>query len=177
MPPSSPPGYVPYQATAVPNYASFWARLGGYILDPLLYGLVFALFLIPAIILGFQAFKDCTRTTEVNGNTKITCTGDQFNAGFMVGAVLLALIGAVVVAVIYFRQFGRTGQTWGRKIVGVRVVRQHSDAPLGVGLAIGRTILEGILGQACILDYLWMLWDKDKQTWHDKIANTIVIQA
>jgi uncharacterized RDD family membrane protein YckC len=177
MPPSAPPGYVPYQANAVPNYASFWARLGGYLLDQLLYGMVLAVFTVPAIILGVQAFKDCTRTTRTNGNTNITCTGDQFNAGFMAGAVLLGLIGIIVVAVIYLRQLGRTGQTWGRKIVGVRVVRQNSDAPLGVGLALGRTILEGLLGQVCLLNYLWMLWDSDKQTWHDKIVNTIVIQA
>jgi len=62
-------------------------------------------------------------------------------------------------------------------MVGIRVVRQNSNEPLGVGLALGRYLLESILGQLCLLNYLWMLWDKDNQTWHDKIVHTIVVQA
>ena len=27
------------------------------------------------------------------------------------------------------------------------------------------------------LGYLWMLWDPESQTWHDKIVGTIVIKA
>ncbi len=179
MPPTAPPGYVPYQTAALPNYASFWARLGGYILDQLLYGMVLAVFTVPAIILGVQAFQDCTRTPRADGGTRITCTGDQFNAGYMTGAVILGIIGIVVVAVLYLRMLGRTGQTWGRKIVGVRVIRQRApEQPLGAGLALGRALLGNIISSSlCYLGYLWMLWDKDKQTWHDKIVNTVVVRA
>jgi hypothetical protein len=28
---------------------------------------------------------------------------------------------------------------------------------------------------ACLLGYFWMLWDKEKQTWHDKFANDVVV--
>jgi uncharacterized RDD family membrane protein YckC len=27
------------------------------------------------------------------------------------------------------------------------------------------------------LGFLWMLWDGDRQTWHDKIAGTVVIKV
>ncbi len=27
----------------------------------------------------------------------------------------------------------------------------------------------------CLLGYFWMLWDSEKQTWHDKIATTVVV--
>ncbi|MEY4173609.1 MAG: hypothetical protein RI900_774, partial [Actinomycetota bacterium] len=27
------------------------------------------------------------------------------------------------------------------------------------------------------LGYLWMLWDGEKQTWHDKVVGSIVIDA
>jgi len=30
---------------------------------------------------------------------------------------------------------------------------------------------------ASLVDDLWMLWDKQKQTLHDKIASTIVVKA
>jgi uncharacterized RDD family membrane protein YckC len=26
-----------------------------------------------------------------------------------------------------------------------------------------------------LLGYLWMLWDKERQTWHDKFANSVVV--
>jgi len=28
-----------------------------------------------------------------------------------------------------------------------------------------------------VLGYLWMLWDGEKQCWHDKAANDVVIPA
>ena len=32
-----------------------------------------------------------------------------------------------------------------------------------------------VSGIVLYLGYLWVLWDKDQQGWHDKIANTLVI--
>jgi hypothetical protein len=29
----------------------------------------------------------------------------------------------------------------------------------------------------CYLGYLWMLWDDQKQTWHDKIVDSAVIRV
>jgi len=34
-----------------------------------------------------------------------------------------------------------------------------------------RSFLSGIF----LLGYLWMLWDAQQQTWHDKLANTTVV--
>ena len=28
---------------------------------------------------------------------------------------------------------------------------------------------------ALLIGYLWMLWDKEKQCWHDKAANDVVV--
>ena len=28
----------------------------------------------------------------------------------------------------------------------------------------------------CYLGYLWMLWDDRRQTWQDKVANSIVVR-
>jgi uncharacterized RDD family membrane protein YckC len=28
-----------------------------------------------------------------------------------------------------------------------------------------------------LLGYLWMLWDSEKQTWHDKAANAVVVPS
>jgi uncharacterized RDD family membrane protein YckC len=177
MPPAAPPGYTPYaSAQQAPNYASFWARLGGYLLDGLLYGMVLSIFAVPAAILGWQSVKDCTRTT-VRNNTSISCSGNQLNGGYLAGAIVLGLIGIVVVGIIYFRALGHTGQTWGRKIVGVKVVDAKTGNVLGIGRAIGRQLAQAIVSGNCVLGYLWMLWDKEKQTWHDKIIGSIVVRV
>ncbi len=38
-------------------------------------------------------------------------------------------------------------------------------------------VLTGMSNQVFSLGYLWMLWDDDKQTWHDKMVRSIVVKA
>jgi uncharacterized RDD family membrane protein YckC len=166
------PGYQT-SAQASPQYAGFGARLGGMLLDGLLYGLVAAIFAIPGVILIMQAYDDC-----VSFNDEIFCPDGSPKAGLMAAGIALIAIGAIVVLVLYVRALGRTGQTWGRKIAGIKVVSRNDGQPLGVGAALGRTLFANFIsGSICYLGYLWMLWDKDKQTWHDKVVSSIVVRA
>ena len=75
---------------------------------------------------------------------------------------------------------GATGQTWGKKIAGIRVVHE-SGAPLGYvralirwAVAIGLTILLIIPN---LIDVLWPLWDSKKQALRDKAVGSIVVYA
>lgn len=174
--PPPPYGYQPGGSGAV-AYAGFGARLGGYLLDGLLYGLVALVFVIPAVILGFMAFDDCQSYTDADGMTSLECGPGELNGGLLAAGILIGVIGYIILAVVYIRALGRTGQTWGRKIVGIKVVGKDSGQPLGVGKAIGRTLVEVIVSGNCILGYLWMLWDRDKQTWHDKIVSSVVVKT
>ena len=79
---------------------------------------------------------------------------------------------------IYYYVFllGRTGQTVGRKAVGIKVVDKMTGQPIGPGRAFVRLLVRSIAsGAICGLGYSWMLWDEEKQTWHDKVANSYVI--
>lgn len=178
--PPPPPAYGGYP-TAPPPYgyqpartlAGFGARLGAYLLDGLLYGLLAAVFAVPGIVFIVRAFRDCT-----NIDNEITCTGDQFDTGSFAIGLALAAIGAIIALVLYIRHLGGSGQTWGRKIVGIRVVRESTGEPIGYGRAIGRALFAGaISGQICYLGYLWMLWDDKNQTWHDKVVDSIVVRV
>lgn len=180
-PPPPPPGfqpYQPYQQSGIGEVAGFGIRLGSLIVDRILYGLFSGVFLVPAFVLIAGALKNCDRVTDINGAESIECADGQLNAGMLAAGIAVAVLGAIVVFVIYLRALGRTGQTWGRKIVGVRVVDKNTGQPLGTGRAFGRLLLEGLLsGPICWLGYLWMLWDKDRQTWHDKIVNGQVVRV
>ena len=72
---------------------------------------------------------------------------------------------------------GQTGQSYGKKIAGTRLLREQDGQVIGGGLGIGRYFVHIIDGIPCGLGYLWPLWDAKKQTFADKILKTVVIQA
>ena len=68
-----------------------------------------------------------------------------------------------------------SGQTIGKKAMGIRVIDFAGGGSIGHGRAFIRWIGRFVSGIACLLGYFWMLWDKEKQTWHDKLATTVVV--
>jgi uncharacterized RDD family membrane protein YckC len=68
------------------------------------------------------------------------------------------------------------GQTYGDQIAGIRIIDANGNPP-GYGKATIRLIVQGFLGGIFLITYLWVLWDADKQTLHDKIAGTISIST
>ena len=152
----------------------FGTRLGGHLLDNLLYGLLFALFAGPGVTLIFRAFEQCVQGPD----DELICTSGAVEGTPLAGGIVLIALGLVLVGGLYVRALGRTGQTWGRRMVGVQVVDATTRKPLGVGRALGRSLFAWVVsGQFCSLGYLWMLWDTDKQTWHDKVVGSIVIRV
>ena len=51
-----------------------------------------------------------------------------------------------------------------------------AGTPIGPGRAIGRYFAKILSGSACLLGYFWMLWDPNKQTWHDKMVSSYVVR-
>ena len=172
------PGYPPYGYGAPPvggERAGFGVRLGGYLLDGLLYGLLILAFVIPGVLMGIAAFDGCTWSER---SEEISCPSGKPDAGLIVAGIALALVGWLIVAFIYVRALGKTGQTWGRRIVGIKVIGETTGEPIGFGRALGRQLFASFIsGQIFYLGYLWMLWDDKKQTWHDKVVSSIVVKV
>jgi uncharacterized RDD family membrane protein YckC len=77
---------------------------------------------------------------------------------------------------------GRAGQTVGKKALSIRVIRQETGGPIGYPRALGRNAVRGLpffipfVGLLWVLlDNLWMLWDRESQTLHDKATRTLVV--
>lgn len=102
----------------------------------------------------------------------------------ILGAIHLGAIGALllvilwVAAICYVPYFWATqdGQTPGKKAMHIKVVRTDGQ-PLTIGTAIVRYIGYWISSFIFYLGFLWILWDPQKQGWHDKIASTLVVRA
>lgn len=177
-PPPSYPGSYPAQPAPGGQLAGFGSRLGGSILDSILYGLVSAVFAVPGGIMIAMALRDCYTVEISDTETKLECPPGSVEGGLLAAAIALIVVGVLLVAFLYLRALGKTGQTWGRKLAGVKVVGKATGAPIGFGRALGRTLLANIISSSiCYLGYLWMLWDKDKQTWHDKIVESVVVKV
>lgn len=94
-------------------------------------------------------------------------------AGFDAPAVI-----SFVLFILYFTLFTADGgQTLGKRLLGIRVVLRDGGS-ISQRTAFLRTIgylLSGFFGT--FLGFLWALWDRSNQTWHDKIAGTVVVRA
>jgi uncharacterized RDD family membrane protein YckC len=59
--------------------------------------------------------------------------------------------------------------------MNIRVIDFETGGSIGFSKALIRNIVRIASGVVCLLGYLWMLWDKEKQTWHDKVAASVVV--
>jgi uncharacterized RDD family membrane protein YckC len=70
---------------------------------------------------------------------------------------------------------GSKGQTVGKMALGIRVIDLARGGPIGYGRGFIRWIGRFVSSVVFFLGYFWMLWDKEKQTWHDKMARAVVV--
>lgn len=110
-----------------------------------------------------------------------------FVDGLVVGiatGILKAVLGTrpgtglgVVVSAAYFTAFigAERGQTLGQMALGIRVIGLDTGRSIGYGRALLRWFVSLFSALVFLLGYLWMLWDSEKQCWHDKAANDVVV--
>lgn len=97
----------------------------------------------------------------------------------IVGAVLVIASVTVLQGVYYTVLIGRSGQTLGKRALGIKVIDEAGGGAIGYGRAFGRWLVPFVLGWFFlnILEGLWPLWDAKNQTWHDKVANSVVVRT
>ncbi|HEV7146721.1 MAG TPA: RDD family protein [Pedococcus sp.] len=94
----------------------------------------------------------------------------------ILGSVLMLVgLGMTLALFIWNRVLrqGRTGQSVGKAALNLYLVSATTGQPVGAGTSFAREIVhlvDGIL----YLGYLWPLWDPRRQTFADKILNTVV---
>ena len=93
---------------------------------------------------------------------------------FGVGYVAASLIG-LPVSIAYFTYLFGNGQTLGMKAMKIKLCGTDGTYPIGYGKGFLRWIGMIISGLVIYIGFLWILIDKDKQGWHDKIAGTYVV--
>jgi uncharacterized RDD family membrane protein YckC len=186
MPPPMPPpppsypappagGYPPPQAGYAaasglpggPPYASWGLRLGGYVIDIVILGVVQAIL--------DAAFRHTSTLTLHMTMTNNDGTVRHNSISFV--ALGLGLLVDLVYATIFI---GAAGKTVGMMAVGVRCVRDETHEAVGYGKAFVRSLVEIIFRITVIvwiIDMLFPIWDAKRQTLHDKIVSTVVLRT
>jgi uncharacterized RDD family membrane protein YckC len=175
LPPQAPPGGWEQPVAPPPQQvgwhgrplASWGSRLAAYLIDGLI-------LLVPAVIL----------TVIVVG----------IAAGSDTGAIVTGVLGFLAYLVVAFfyapflmaRDGQNNGQTWGKQMMNVRVVRDSGE-PMSFGWAALREIaVKGLavwIASSIIplipwfLNFFWPLWDDENQALHDKIVSTHVVKS
>jgi uncharacterized RDD family membrane protein YckC len=102
---------------------------------------------------------------------------------FIVYAILASalntagLLLSLLVGVGYFTllEGGPRGQTLGKSAMHIRVVSLADGQPIGYQRALVRDLARILSAIPIYLGYLWMLWSRERQTWHDAISGVVVV--
>lgn len=171
-------------------------RLLARIIDSLLLSIPVFLIEIPLLVglwlwaydrfeLGEPPSTDPNAPAPFDGGDLLLLFGLLFGALFLI--TLLSGLLTYLYEVVYMH---RTGQTVGKKVMKIRVVRLEDGGPVsaaharrrwlaqdGVALLALIPFVGSLVGIYNWIDSLWLLWDKpNRQCLHDKFAKTAVVK-
>lgn len=89
-------------------------------------------------------------------------------------AYVIYLAGSIAYVVVYQ---AKTGQTLGKKVMSIKVVDAQGHTPGMLTFFLREILGKAVSGIIFGIGYLVILWDKNKQGLHDKIASTFVVRV
>jgi len=156
--------------------AGFGRRLAALLLD----GLITGLLLTPGFYVVGSGETETKPCRVENGTVVVSdrpdnayCTGPTEGTLALFGALAgAALLASLAMAALLE---GRSGRTVGARAAGIRVVDAGTGEPIGPARAVGRWFARILSWLPCAAGFFWMLFDADRQTWHDKLTTSVVV--
>ncbi len=135
------------------EYAGFWIRVGASIIDMIL--LIVIIMPIMFIVYGEE---------QIFYSDKIILGSVDF---------LLNYIFPFFATIIFWIYKSATP---GKMMLHLKVVDEETGNKLTIGQSIGRYFAYIISIIPLLIGFIWVAWDKKKQSWHDKLAKSVVIR-
>ena len=135
------------------EYAGFWIRLGAVLIDTIL--LVIVTMPLLVWIYGWSYVSD---GRLIHGPAEIW----------------ISWVAPAVATVLFWRLWQATPS---KAMLSLRVVDAESGKTLSVGQAAARYLCYILCMLPLCLGFIWVAFDRKKQGWHDKIAQTVVVRA
>jgi uncharacterized RDD family membrane protein YckC len=124
-------------------------------------------YLIDNLIAGIPAFLAALLFNPEPGEPMSGATA------FVVFLLYLVSLGITV----YNRWIlqGRTGQSWGKQVLKLRLVRMSDGQPIGGGMAFVRDLAHFIDAIICYIGFLFPLWYARRQTLSENNLSRVVL--
>jgi uncharacterized RDD family membrane protein YckC len=164
--------YAPQYQGRQPTYAGFWIRLVGRLLDGLILGIPFGI-VIGLFLVATGVFANASSSSGSNGQGSQNAAAA---AAFGGGILLLYLLGFVIQVGYWIYFWGSSGSTLGMRLLHLKVVDANTGGPIGYARATIRFLMSIVNTWACYIGWIWVAFDPRKQGWHDKVANSVVLQ-
>ena len=156
-------------------YAGWWSRVGAALFDLMVIS-------VPALLLAIAIFGGVGAAFSADDDFGIV----TLILGIIVYVLLLFAAVLLYAPLLMRREGERNGQTWGKQLIGIRVVRTNGVPMDFTHSAIREALVKGLgLGFASsiipfipyLLDALWPLWDDENRAIHDMVVGTRVVEA
>lgn len=134
------------------RYGGFWIRLLASLIDTI--WVTITILLVLYIIYGRDYF-----------------TSDQ--AIFGVADIIMNYLFPVLTVILFWKYRSATP---GKMLLSLEIVDATSHGKPTIGQFIIRYVGYFVSTIALCLGFIWIAFDKRKQGWHDKMANTVVIR-
>ena len=161
------PNYGYTSGSGGPELANYGARLGGWLIDWLIFFVLFGIIIVVA-----------------HGvNTTHTFNPSGVSTAHVHIKLIWEFIPAIAVIIYGTLMCGSpSGQTVGMRATGVKVVNaSDGTSSIGYGKALARAVVEYVFTLVFvipwIIDMLFPLWDRMKQTLHDKVVSVVVVKT
>jgi uncharacterized RDD family membrane protein YckC len=147
--------------------ASWGSRVGATVIDWLI--LLFPAVILTIIVVAIAAGSD----------TGAIVTG-------ILGFLAYLVVAFIYAPVLMMREGENNGQTWGKQLLGIRVVRDNGQAMSFGWAALREIAVKGLAVSIAssiiplipwLLDNLWPLWDDENRALHDMIVSTHVVRT
>ena len=141
------------------DLASWWRRLAAFGLDGLILGAV----TLATLLLAGLSLDDVNETI------------------FEGSSIALIALFVLPEAIYDTAMIGSRNQTLGKMAVGIKVVDENGSGSIGYARAFTRWLSTATLWALWaipgVLDHLWPLRDRRNQTFHDKLAHSVVVRT
>lgn len=134
------------------RYAGFWIRLGAAIIDSIL--LIF-------IILPLLLLLDGPQVLDPN------------YTGFSPVGIILQYVFPFIATLLFWKYRAATP---GKILLKLRIVNADDGSDPSTGKFVIRYFGYMLSTITLLLGFIWIAFDKRKQSFHDKIANTVVVR-
>lgn len=135
------------------QYAGFWIRVGASIIDTILIMMI----TIPLLF-------------AIYGSNYLDST--QFSQG--IWDIIISYIFPAVAVILFWAYKSATP---GKMVLGLKIISLGKQETLSKGQLIGRYLGYFVAMIPLFIGIFWVAFDKRKQGWHDKLANTAVVKT